>query len=240
MNSGGVSPDHPPVQAPVQAPVVELRGVTRSFEQGGTRIDVLRGIDLAVMPGEIVALLGPSGSGKSTMLQAVGLLEGGFGGEIVIAGARAEQSNSRARTLLRRDHLGFVYQFHHLLPDFDARENVMLPQLVAGRSRAEAVARAEELLGALGLAQRLDHRPSQLSGGEQQRVAVARALANRPRLVLADEPTGNLDEATADKVLAQFLELVRGQGSAALIATHNERLAARMDRVVRLHEGVLE
>lgn len=239
MNSGGVSPDHPPDHPPDQAPVVELRGVTRSFEQGGTRIDVLRGIDLAVMPGEIVALLGPSGSGKSTMLQAVGLLEGGFGGEIVIAGARAEQSNSRARTLLRRDHLGFVYQFHHLLPDFDARENVMLPQLVAGRSRAEAVARAEELLGALGLAQRLDHRPSQLSGGEQQRVAVARALANRPRLVLADEPTGNLDEATADKVLAQFLELVRGQGSAALIATHNERLAARMDRVARLHEGVL-
>ena len=221
-------------------PVVALRGVTKSFEQGGTRIDVLRGVNLTVMPGEIVALLGPSGSGKSTMLQAVGLLEGGFGGEIEIAGQRADQSNSRARTLLRRDHLGFVYQFHHLLPDFDARDNVVLPQLVASKPRGEAVARAEELLTALGLGERMDHRPSQLSGGEQQRVAVARALANRPKLVLADEPTGNLDEKTADKVLEQFLQLVRGTGSAALIATHNERLAAKMDRVVRLHDGLLE
>lgn len=221
-------------------PVVELRGLTRSFEQGGVRIDVLRGVDLDVMPGEIVALLGPSGSGKSTLLQAVGLLEGGFGGEIFIAGHSAEKSDANARTSLRRDHLGFVYQFHHLLPDFDARENVVLPQLVAGRVRKVAEARAEELLSALGLEHRLDHRPSQLSGGEQQRVAVARGLANRPDLVLADEPTGNLDEATSDRVLDQFLALVRGEGSAALIATHNERLAARMDRVVRLHEGVLE
>ncbi|WPL55811.1 ABC transporter ATP-binding protein [Qipengyuania profunda] len=220
-------------------PVVELKQLTRSFEQGGERIDVLRGVDLAIRPGEIVALLGPSGSGKSTLLQAVGLLEGGFGGEIVIGGHSAEKSNSRARTLLRRDHLGFVYQFHHLLPDFDARENVVLPQLVAGRSHGEAEARAEQLLIALGLGHRLDHRPSQLSGGEQQRVAVARGLANKPDLVLADEPTGNLDEATADKVLAEFLGLVRGEGSAALIATHNERLAQRMDRVVRLHDGVL-
>ena len=220
-------------------PVVELKQLTRSFEQGGERIDVLRGVDLAIRPGEIVALLGPSGSGKSTLLQAVGLLEGGFGGEIVIAGHSAEKSNSRARTLLRRDHLGFVYQFHHLLPDFDARENVVLPQLVAGRPHVEAEARAEQLLIALGLGHRLDHRPSQLSGGEQQRVAVARGLANKPDLVLADEPTGNLDEATADKVLAEFLGLVRGEGSAALIATHNERLAQRMDRVVRLHDGVL-
>ena len=222
------------------SPVVSLRNVTRSFVQGDTRIDVLRGVNLVVMPGEIVALLGPSGSGKSTMLQAVGLLEGGFGGEISIAGERADQSNSRARTELRRDHLGFVYQFHHLLPDFDARENVMLPQLVLGRTRAEAVERAEKLLTALGLGQRMDHRPSQLSGGEQQRVAVARALANKPKLVLADEPTGNLDEKTADKVLDQLLMLVRGTGSAALIATHNERMAARMDRVVRLHDGMLE
>tara|TARA_R110000751_G_scaffold2018_17_gene10190 strand:- start:282168 stop:282845 length:678 start_codon:yes stop_codon:yes gene_type:complete len=220
-------------------PVVELKQLTRSFEQGGERIDVLRGVDLAIRPGEIVALLGPSGSGKSTLLQAVGLLEGGFGGEIVIAGHSAEKSNSRARTVLRRDHLGFVYQFHHLLPDFDARENVVLPQLVAGRPHVEAEARAEQLLIALGLWHRLDHRPSQLSGGEQQRVAVARGLANKPDLVLADEPTGNLDEATADKVLAEFLGLVRGEGSAALIATHNERLAQRMDRVVRLHDGVL-
>ncbi|WP_034921010.1 ABC transporter ATP-binding protein [Erythrobacter sp. SD-21] len=221
-------------------PVVELRSLTRSFEQGGVRIDVLRGVNLDVMPGEIVALLGPSGSGKSTLLQAVGLLEGGFGGEILIAGHSAEKSNANARTALRRDHLGFVYQFHHLLPDFDARENVVLPQLVAGAPRKDAEARAEELLTALGLEHRLDHRPSQLSGGEQQRVAVARGLANRPDLVLADEPTGNLDEATSDRVLEQFLALVRGEGSAAIIATHNERLAARMDRVVRLHEGVLE
>ena len=224
----------------MNSPVVELRGLTRSFEQGGERIDVLRGVNLRVMPGEIVALLGPSGSGKSTMLQAVGLLEGGFGGEIVIAGHSAEKSDANARTTLRRNHLGFVYQFQHLLPDFDARENVVLPQLVAGKPREEAEARAEELLRALGLGHRLTHRPSQLSGGEQQRVAVARGLANRPALVLADEPTGNLDEATSDKVLEQFLALVRGEGSAALVATHNERLASRMDRVVRLHDGVLE
>ena len=220
-------------------PVVELKALTRSFEQGGEQIDVLRGVDLAIRPGEIVALLGPSGSGKSTLLQAVGLLEGGFGGEIVIAGHSAEKSNSRARTALRRDHLGFVYQFHHLLPDFDALENVVLPQLVAGTPRAEAEARAQELLVALGLGHRLAHRPSQLSGGEQQRVAVARGLANKPDLVLADEPTGNLDEVTSDRVLAEFLSLVRGEGSAALIATHNERLAQKMDRVVRLHEGLL-
>lgn len=220
--------------------VVRLTGLTRSFEQGGVRIDVLRGIDLAIQPGEIVALLGPSGSGKSTMLQAIGLLEGGFGGRIEIAGIDASALSGDDRTTLRRDHLGFVYQFHHLLPDFSAEENVVLPQLVAGRMQAEAETRARDLLGSLGLAQRLDHRPSQLSGGEQQRVAVARALANRPQLVLADEPTGNLDEATADMVLQQFLQLVRGQGSAALVATHNERLALAMDRVVRLHEGHLE
>ena len=221
-------------------PVVELKRLTRSFQQGGVKIDVLCGVDLAIMPGEIVALLGPSGSGKSTLLQAVGLLEGGFGGEIVIGGQSAEKSDSRARTVLRREHLGFVYQFHHLLPDFDARENVILPQLVAGTPRAEAEARSEQLLIALGLGHRLDHRPGQLSGGGQQRVAVARGLANKPDLVLADEPTGNLDEKTSDKVLAEFLSLVRGEGSAALIATHNERLARKMDRVVRLHEGLLE
>ena len=221
-------------------PVVRLTGLTRSFEQGGVRIDVLRGVNLEIRPGEIVALLGPSGSGKSTMLQAIGLLEGGFGGKIEIAGNDASSLSSDQRTGLRREHLGFVYQFHHLLPDFTAVENVVLPQLVANRPQAEAEARSRELLSALGLAQRLDHRPNQLSGGEQQRVAVARALANRPHLVLADEPTGNLDEVTANKVLEQFLELVRGEGSAALIATHNERLAMSMDRVVRLHEGHLE
>ena len=220
-------------------PVVRLTGLTRSFSQGGERIDVLRGVDLTIEPGEIVALLGPSGTGKSTMLQAVGLLEGGFGGRIEIAGVDATDLPSADRTALRRNHLGFVYQFHHLLPDFSAEENVMLPQLVSGTPRGQAVDRARELLASLGLDHRLTHRPSQLSGGEQQRVAVARALANRPKLVLADEPTGNLDEVTSDKVLAQFLELVRGHGSAALVATHNERLAARMDRIARLHDGVL-
>jgi lipoprotein-releasing system ATP-binding protein len=220
--------------------IVRISGLTRSFEQGGVRIDVLRGVDLVVQPGEIVALLGPSGSGKSTMLQAIGLLEGGFGGKIEIAGTDASALDADARTALRRDHLGFVYQFHHLLPDFTAIENVVLPQLVAGRSQGDANDRAGDLLTALGLGERLHHRPSQLSGGEQQRVAVARALANRPQLVLADEPTGNLDEATADKVLGQFLKLVRGEGSSALVATHNERLARAMDRVLRLHEGVLE
>lgn len=221
-------------------PVVRLTDLTRSFEQGGVRIDVLRGVNLAVAPGEIVALLGPSGSGKSTMLQAVGLLEGGFGGTIEICGVNASKVASDRRTALRRSHLGFVYQFHHLLQDFSAEENVILPLLIAGMDRDAASERAKELLGALGLGQRTGHRPSQLSGGEQQRVAVARALANKPQLVLADEPTGNLDEVTADRVLDQFLQLVRGQGSSALIATHNERLALRMDRVVRLHEGVLE
>ncbi|MCW3836687.1 ABC transporter ATP-binding protein [Sphingomonas canadensis] len=221
-------------------PVLETRGLTRSFVQGEAVIEVLRGVDLKIAPGEIVALLGPSGSGKSTLLQAVGLLEGGFGGSIRIAGREAAQLDDKGRTAVRREHLGFVYQFHHLLPDFNATENVVLPQLVRGATREEAEARARDLLTALGLAQRMTHKPSQLSGGEQQRVAVARALANRPALVLADEPTGNLDEATADVVLAEFLQLVRNQGSAALIATHNERLAARMDRVVRLHDGLLE
>lgn len=219
--------------------VVKLTGVKRSFEQGGERIDVLRGVDLEVAPGEIVALLGPSGSGKSTMLQAVGLLEGGFSGSIAIAGTEASDLPADGRTKLRRDHMGFVYQFHHLLPDFDAVENVVMPQMVAGADRIDARTRAESLLTSLGLGHRLTHRPSQLSGGEQQRVAVARALANRPALVLADEPTGNLDETTANRVLGEFLELVRGEGSAALVATHNERLAAKMDRVVRLHDGVL-
>ena len=220
-------------------PIVSLRDLRRTFEQGGQRIEVLRGVNLDIMPGEIVALLGPSGSGKSTMLQAVGLLEGGFEGSIAIAGESAEKLASDERTRIRREHLGFVYQFHHLLPDFNATENVVMPQMVAGVDKAAATVRAEQLLSDLGLGHRLTHRPNQLSGGEQQRVAVARALANQPTLVLADEPTGNLDETTSDTVLGQFLELVRGEGSAALVATHNERLASRMDRVVRLHDGVL-
>jgi lipoprotein-releasing system ATP-binding protein len=220
-------------------PVVRLTDLTRSFEQGGVKIDVLRGVNLTIASGEIVALLGPSGSGKSTMMNILGCLDVPSTGEFLFRGFHVESLTRDERALLRRRYLGFVDQFHHLLPDFNAEENVILPQLVAGRDRAEATVRARELLGSLGLAQRLDHRPSQLSGGEQQRVAVARALANKPQLVLADEPTGNLDELTADKVLAQFLELVRGQGSAALVATHNERLAHKMDRIVRLHDGVL-
>jgi lipoprotein-releasing system ATP-binding protein len=220
--------------------VLATRGLKRSFTQGDVTIEVLRGVDLAVAPGEIVALLGPSGSGKSTLLQAVGLLEGGFEGSIRLGGQEAASLDDEGRTRLRRELLGFVYQFHHLLPEFNARENVILPQLVQGAEPAVAQQRAEQLLSALGLSKRLDHRPSKLSGGEQQRVAVARALANKPPLVLADEPTGNLDEHTADIVFAEFLNLVRGEGSAALVATHNDRIAAKMDRVVRLHEGRLQ
>jgi lipoprotein-releasing system ATP-binding protein len=221
-------------------PVLAVRGLRRDFRQGDVIIRVLRGVDLDVRRGEIVALLGPSGSGKSTLLQAVGLLEGGFQGSIRIGGEEASTLKDEGRTRVRRDTLGFIYQFHHLLPDFSAAENVVIPQLVRGAARAVAEARARALLGSLGLSERLTHRPSQLSGGEQQRVAVARALANRPSLVLADEPTGNLDEATADIVFAEFLRLVRDEGSAALVATHNERIAAKMDRVLRLHEGHLD
>jgi lipoprotein-releasing system ATP-binding protein len=220
--------------------VLAVRSLRRSFRQGDSTIEVLRGVDLEVAAGEIVALLGPSGSGKSTLLQAVGLLEGGFEGSIAIQGEEAARLDNDGRTRLRRDALGFVYQFHHLLPDFSAEENVIIPQLIHGATNAAARERAAALLTSLGLGHRLTHRPSQLSGGEQQRVAVARALANRPLLVLADEPTGNLDEATADIVFAEFLRLVRDEGSAALVATHNERIAARMDRVLRLHEGKLE
>ena len=219
--------------------VLALTDLRRSFVQGGVEIQVLRGVNLAVQPGEIVALLGPSGSGKSTLLQAVGLLEGGFEGSIRLNGVEVATLKEAERTDARRDQLGFVYQFHHLLPDFSALENVILAQLVHGAKRADAQTRAETLLGALGLAARLTHRPSKLSGGEQQRVAVARALANKPALVLADEPTGNLDEGTADIVFAEFLRLVREEGSAALVATHNERIAAKMDRILRLHEGVI-
>lgn len=219
--------------------IVELVDVRRTFEQGDVTIEVLRGVDLTVGEGELVALLGPSGSGKSTLLQAVGLLEGGFSGSIKLDGEEVSVTSVDRQTEIRRQKLGFVYQFHHLLPDFDALENVVLPQLIADASPEEATERATHLLSKLGLAERLRHRPSKLSGGEQQRVAVARALANRPKLVLADEPTGNLDENTADLVLGEFMALVRSEGSAAIVATHNERLAAKMDRVFRLHEGKL-
>ena len=219
--------------------ILELIDVRRKFVQGDVTIEVLRGVDLVVGKGELVALLGPSGSGKSTMLQAVGLLEGGFSGSIKLDGEEVSAASVDRQTEIRLQKLGFVYQFHHLLPDFDALENVILPQLIADAAPDVAHDRATYLLTQLGLAERLYHRPSKLSGGEQQRVAVARALANRPKLVLADEPTGNLDEHTANIVLGEFMALVREEGSSAIVATHNERLAAKMDRVVRLHDGKL-
>jgi lipoprotein-releasing system ATP-binding protein len=219
--------------------IAELTDVRRSFVQGNVTINVLRGVNLNVRAGELVALLGPSGTGKSTLLQALGLLEGGFSGSIKIDGVETRDLDADAHTIIRREKLGFVYQFHHLLPDFNALENVMLPQLIAGADTDAAIAHGTELLTILGLGERLEHKPSKLSGGEQQRVAVARALANKPRLVLADEPTGNLDEHTAGIVIGEFMALVRGQGTAAVVATHNERLAAKMDRIVRLHDGVL-
>ena len=221
-------------------PVLGVQHLSRSFKQGDAVIHVLKDVNLDVRPGEIVALLGASGAGKSTLLQAVGLLEGGFQGSIRINGTECAKLGTGQRTAFRREKLGFVYQFHHLLPDFTALENVVLPQLIYGRSRAEAETRARDLLTELGLGQRLTHQPAQLSGGEQQRVAVARALANEPVLVLADEPTGNLDEETGLTVLETFLHLVRAKGSSALIATHNRELARRMDRVVLLHNGMIE
>jgi lipoprotein-releasing system ATP-binding protein len=219
--------------------ILELIDVRRKFVQGDVTIEVLRGVDLTVGKGELVALLGPSGSGKSTMLQAIGLLEGGFSGSIKLDGEEVSKASVDRQTDIRRQKLGFVYQFHHLLPDFDALENVILPQLISNAEPDVALDRATYLLTQLGLSERLHHRPSKLSGGEQQRVAVARALANRPKLVLADEPTGNLDEHTADVVLGEFMALVREEGSSAIVATHNERLAAKMDRIVRLHDGKL-
>jgi lipoprotein-releasing system ATP-binding protein len=219
--------------------ILELIDVRRKFVQGDVTIEVLRGVDLRIGKGELVALLGPSGSGKSTLLQAVGLLEGGFSGSIKLDGEEVSTAGVDRQTEIRRQKLSFVYQFHHLLPDFDALENVILPQLIADVAPDVAQERATYLLTQLGLSERLHHRPSKLSGGEQQRVAVARALANRPKLVLADEPTGNLDEHTADIVLGEFMALVREVGSSAIVATHNERLAAKMDRIVRLHDGKL-
>lgn len=222
------------------AAALALKDVTRAFTQGDVTVSVLRGIDLTIARGEIVALLGASGAGKSTLLQAAGLLESGFGGDILIDGVACASLSSAERTRVRRDKLGFVYQFHHLLPDFTALENVMMPQMIGGKSRKVASDHAAALLTDLGLGERLTHRPSQLSGGEQQRVAVARALANAPVLILADEPTGNLDEATARRVLDEFLAVVRARGAAALIATHNRELAAQMDRCVILRDGLID
>jgi lipoprotein-releasing system ATP-binding protein len=221
-------------------PVLSVRGVTRTYETASGGLTVLKGVDLDVMPGEIVGLIGPSGSGKSSLLHAAGLLERPTSGEIRIDGEDVGGLDERARTHIRLASIGFVYQFHHLLPEFDARDNVALPLRIAGVGQAEARERASEVLTALGLGARLTHQPAQLSGGEQQRVAVARALANRPRLLLADEPTGNLDPATSQSVFEALQRLVKDTGVAALIATHNMELAGHMDRVFALKDGHLE
>lgn len=220
-------------------PILELKNVYRSFKQGNQTLQVLRGINLDVEKGEIIALVGPSGSGKSTLLQLAGLLEKPTKGDIYIEGQKCSSLNDTIRTSLRRDSLGFVYQYHNLLPDFDALENVMLPQLIAGKKEKDAREFAKWLLKKMGLEKRLKHRPSEMSGGEQQRVAIARALANTPKLLLADEPTGNLDPKTSEIVFNELLSVVKETGLSALVATHNFDLADRMDRKVRLEEGKL-
>ncbi len=222
-----------------QTPALELRAVRKVFRQGGVELTVLNGIDLALDPGEIVALVGPSGAGKSTMLHLAGLLERPDGGAVLIEGRDCGGLPDEQRTLLRRRALGFVYQFHHLLPEFSALENVMLPQMIAGVARHAARDKAAALLQRVGLAERLTHRPARLSGGEQQRVALVRALANDPKILLADEPTGNLDHTTGASVMASLIEIVRGSGLAALIATHNLELAHRLDRILALEDGRL-
>jgi len=221
-------------------PVLSIRGLERTYISGRQPLTVLRGVDLDVYPGEIVGLIGPSGSGKSSLLHAAGLLERPNAGQIVIEGRDCSDLTDRVRTRVRLSTIGFVYQAHHLLPEFSALDNVALPQMIAGRSRKAARARSAGLLGELGLAERLAHQPAEMSGGEQQRVAVARALANSPRLLLADEPTGNLDPHTSEAVFANLYDLARSQGVAALVATHNFELARHMDRVLALKDGHLE
>ena len=220
-------------------PALALDGVTRGFRQGRGELRVLSGADLILQKGEVVALVAPSGAGKSTLLHIAGLLEHPDEGEVRIGGEACGKLSDDRRTAIRRKTLGFVYQYHHLLPEFSALENVVLPQMIAGTSRRRAAERGRELLTKMGLAERASHRPGQLSGGEQQRVAIARALANAPQLLLADEPTGNLDPHTADGVFDELIRLAREAGLAALVATHNVELAKRMDRIVRLVDGRL-
>ncbi|MDP3172973.1 MAG: ABC transporter ATP-binding protein [Phenylobacterium sp.] len=224
----------------MSSPVLSIRGLERTYVTGAGPLRVLRGVDLDVSPGEIVGLIGPSGSGKSSLLHAAGLLEHPDAGAIVIEGVDCSNLSEAARTRVRLATIGFVYQFHHLLPEFSALDNVALPQMIAGRTRAAARTRAQTLLADLGLAERVRHQPGQLSGGEQQRVAVARALANAPRLLLADEPTGNLDPATSLAVFESLHQLARREGVAAVVATHNLELARHMDRVLALRDGHLE
>ncbi|MCK5779043.1 MAG: ABC transporter ATP-binding protein [Rhodospirillales bacterium] len=221
------------------APVLELEGITRTFKQGKRELEVLKGAELRVGSGEVVALVGPSGAGKSTLLQIAGLLEQPTSGDIRIDGQSCVGLGDDDRTKIRRYNIGFVYQYHHLLPEFSALENITIPQIIAGIDKSTARSRARELLDWMGLVERANHRPGQLSGGEQQRVAIARALAASPRVLLADEPTGNLDPDTADDVFGVLMHLARGAGLAALVATHNPDLARRMDRIVRVENGVL-
>jgi lipoprotein-releasing system ATP-binding protein len=218
-------------------PALELRGIARSYAEGEGRLDIFSDLNLTVHSGEIVALVGPSGSGKSSLLHIAGLLEAPTAGEVMVAGQNCTVLDDVARTRIRRIGIGFVYQFHHLLPEFSALENVMMPQLIAGVSKKDAAARAHELLDRMGLGPRASHRPAELSGGEQQRVAIARAIANRPLLLIADEPTGNLDPVTAGHVQEELLRLIREEGLAALVATHNLELAAGMSRLARLEQG---
>lgn len=219
--------------------ILELKNIRKDFYQGDQKLEILTDINLTINSGEIIALTGPSGAGKSTLLQITGLLETPTSGEILLSKQNCTKLSDGLRTILRRDFLGFVYQYHNLLPDFNALENVMLPQIIAGKSPKEAKKRAQWLLERLNLSSRLKHRPAEMSGGEQQRVAIARALANTPKLLLADEPTGNLDPKTADIVFSELLSIVKETGLSALIATHNMELAAQMDRKVRLEEGKL-
>lgn len=220
-------------------PVLRLTQLRRTYTTKAGTLEVVKGVDLTIIPGEIVALIGPSGSGKSSILHAAGLLEGIQGGRVELAGVDATDLGDAARTALRRSSLGFVYQFHHLLPEFSAIDNVALPQLIAGVAQSVALTRAGTLLDQMGLSERKDHQPGQLSGGEQQRVAIARALANKPALLIADEPTGNLDPITSNFVFEIFQKATREQGAAALVATHNLDLASKMDRVFRLENGLL-
>ena len=219
--------------------VLRLENVTRLYKEGEGQLEVFSGLNMTLKPGEIVALVGPSGAGKSSLLHMAGLLEAPTSGEIYVEGVAASKLPDAERTRIRRDTIGFVYQAHHLLPEFDALENVIMPQMIGGKSRDAAAVEAERILTVLGLGTRLTHRPSQLSGGEQQRVAIARALANKPKILLADEPTGNLDPRTSGGVFDALIAITREQGLAALIATHNFDLAARMDRALLLHQGKL-
>jgi len=220
-------------------PIVFLHEVSRRFRQGDSTLDILKGAELAVWPGQTVALVAPSGAGKSTLLHIAGLLEHPDGGEVYIDSVATSHMSDTARTRIRRSDIGFVYQFHHLLPEFSAVENVMMPQMIRGLKRAEAEKRAAELLSYLGLKERLTHRPAELSGGEQQRVAIARAVANAPRILLADEPTGNLDLRTSERVFATLDQLVRASGLAAVVATHNLDIAGQMDRRVTIRDGLV-